>query len=413
MKREAIDKRRKYSLKQKEYILSKTGGKCAHCGKPLTISTMQKDHSIPWSKGGPSNVENIVPLCEECNTDKADKIYPPEKYFFYVKKPILRKMQEYFSKYLENVDYLYKGNLFPMDYLSYTNFVPLLVKRKVVQVPKEVVYRKAVYSDLNRIYNFFIEYNNKYPLFQNSEDDKKEIWDSLSYTFTYGTILYTEKSNGDLACVILASMELDQITVSGEDDIRLDNNKVLQPNIHLQFFLNTNIDIYPLYYGDNIPYSRGLANSCMYCQPLPYIIDDLFSYASLDKSVVNTSISGCSSDPRSEFILKSLIERNLPVRGKIYKLLKYGNILYTAISIYDRNISSLYNEDSEDFENASIEGLFRGSKLLYDRMEEIGLMDDWMKIKGFNQDYIFLHQLPGELGVSCKEAYSYLLKKPN
>ena len=74
MKRKAIDKRRKYTKEEMEYILSKTGGKCAHCGKPLTIKTMQKDHSIPWSKGGPSNVENIVPLCKECNIAKADRV---------------------------------------------------------------------------------------------------------------------------------------------------------------------------------------------------------------------------------------------------------------------------------------------------------------------------------------------------
>ena len=34
-KRRLVDERRLYSKEELEYILSKTGGKCAHCGKPF------------------------------------------------------------------------------------------------------------------------------------------------------------------------------------------------------------------------------------------------------------------------------------------------------------------------------------------------------------------------------------------
>ena len=78
-RREAIDERRIYTREEKEYILSKTGGRCAHCGRKLSIKTMQKDHSIPWSKGGVSDVENIVPLCAECNKKKVDRELSPSK----------------------------------------------------------------------------------------------------------------------------------------------------------------------------------------------------------------------------------------------------------------------------------------------------------------------------------------------
>ena len=84
MERKPVDKRRFYTKEEKEYILSKTGGRCAHCGKKLTIKTMEKDHSIPWSKGGPSDVENIVPLCRECNKEKADRVLEPIYYMKYL-----------------------------------------------------------------------------------------------------------------------------------------------------------------------------------------------------------------------------------------------------------------------------------------------------------------------------------------
>lgn len=35
--RKILDVRRNYSIEEKKQILSKTGGRCAHCGKKLTL----------------------------------------------------------------------------------------------------------------------------------------------------------------------------------------------------------------------------------------------------------------------------------------------------------------------------------------------------------------------------------------
>lgn len=411
-KRKPVDERRFYSKEEQEYILSKTGGKCAHCGKSLTIQTMQKDHSIPWSKGGASDVENIVPLCKECNSEKADNIYVPIRYFFYVKKPILRKMQDYFSEYLENVDYLYAGNLFPMDYLTYTNPIPMNIKRKIVYVPKRLIYKKAVYSDLDKIYEFFLKYNEAYPLFQGISDMldvKRELKEILSYTFSYGTILFTEKSNGSIACVILSSMEIESVSVDSKVGVEYKNQRIIQPTVRFQFFIDKDIKLYPIYHGEKVEYSKKLSNTCMYCAPFPYIIDEFFSYLSLNSAVVSVCITGCNSDPRSEYVLKSVVDRKPPFRNKDYNLLvqEEENVLYTSILVYDHELSLLYNKDSQAFEKAKREGIFNGSELLYNRMKEANLLHRWLRVKGF-KGCIFLHQLPSKLGMSYYDAHKYI-----
>jgi 5-methylcytosine-specific restriction endonuclease McrA len=46
------------------------GNKCLCCGKRRKLAA---DHVIPVSKGGSSNIENIQPLCQPCNSRKGTK----------------------------------------------------------------------------------------------------------------------------------------------------------------------------------------------------------------------------------------------------------------------------------------------------------------------------------------------------
>ena len=44
-------------------------GKCSTtwCQNRITVFDFQSGHNIPESKGGPTNLENLVPLCGRCN----------------------------------------------------------------------------------------------------------------------------------------------------------------------------------------------------------------------------------------------------------------------------------------------------------------------------------------------------------
>ena len=62
---------RKFSDTDKRTALERQGGKCAHCGKDITLETAQADHIIPWSKGGRTVPGNLQCLCVACNNAKS------------------------------------------------------------------------------------------------------------------------------------------------------------------------------------------------------------------------------------------------------------------------------------------------------------------------------------------------------
>ena len=66
-----------FDIIKRQKILNKSGGICAHCGVELTLKTFTVDHYIPRSKGGSSTMDNLIPLCSKCNSDKDSKILEP------------------------------------------------------------------------------------------------------------------------------------------------------------------------------------------------------------------------------------------------------------------------------------------------------------------------------------------------
>lgn len=55
-------------------ILVRFGFRCAYCGAEDV--ELQREHVIPWSKGGPTDETNIVPACAPCNLHKGTATWP-------------------------------------------------------------------------------------------------------------------------------------------------------------------------------------------------------------------------------------------------------------------------------------------------------------------------------------------------
>jgi hypothetical protein len=54
-------------------VLKRENQVCRSCGKPVADNDIHFDHIIPWSKGGPTEENNIQLLCGTCNRKKSDK----------------------------------------------------------------------------------------------------------------------------------------------------------------------------------------------------------------------------------------------------------------------------------------------------------------------------------------------------
>ena len=62
------------SKTKRERVFERSYGQCHYCGCHLTMETMTLDHVIPRSKGGTSDILNLVAACKPCNQAKADAL---------------------------------------------------------------------------------------------------------------------------------------------------------------------------------------------------------------------------------------------------------------------------------------------------------------------------------------------------
>lgn len=62
---------RAFSESQRRAAYERQQGICPRCGRHFAYEQMEADHITPWSKGGPTSVENCQMLCLECNRIKS------------------------------------------------------------------------------------------------------------------------------------------------------------------------------------------------------------------------------------------------------------------------------------------------------------------------------------------------------
>lgn len=71
--------KRMVSAKVKRKIHLRDNFTCYYCGEAPTEKDIRLDHIIPYSKGGKSDIWNVVTACKMCNARKKDKRLPNEE----------------------------------------------------------------------------------------------------------------------------------------------------------------------------------------------------------------------------------------------------------------------------------------------------------------------------------------------
>ena len=210
MTRTKITERKTFSKEEKEFIKLKTGGKCGHCGKKLTDENTTVDHIIPVSKGGTNKEENLVCLCKDCNVDKSDMLADPVYFYPYMKEDYKEGTSKLFINYIENVGYEKRTNLMCIDILGcyvtkeesreayqiYSDFYrknakgynPVLHALSAVASIKKLQLRRAVYKDLDDIYNI---------MKSNLGYSKEEAYDKINTAFINYS-MYVFKTNSSI-----------------------------------------------------------------------------------------------------------------------------------------------------------------------------------------------------------------------
>lgn len=64
---------RAFSKGMKKQKYHEQGGTCNHCGTQGSMSDMEADHVVPYSKGGKTEYSNLQILCRPCNRSKGNR----------------------------------------------------------------------------------------------------------------------------------------------------------------------------------------------------------------------------------------------------------------------------------------------------------------------------------------------------
>lgn len=197
--RQYVEERKTFCREDKEFVLMKSGGRCSHCGKKLTLDNdFTIEHIIPLSKGGTNQHANIVALCDSCNKNKANNIVFPIVYYKYLCDEYMDDVLNMYAEYKDEFSYFNSKNLL------FTDIIPTVAphimkghkgsKNTCVTVIGDI--KKAKYYDLDKIYNAYRSYLRKHGL---KTDGVKHF---LSEIFKLGCIYFQTNKAGDITLVL-------------------------------------------------------------------------------------------------------------------------------------------------------------------------------------------------------------------
>ena len=156
--------RRSYTAEEKEVLLTKSNGRCACCGKKLSVEDATVEHMIPLSLGGGNLEVNLVALCLGCNKFKTDAA-KDVSYFKYLGNKYKERIKEYMMLFkicntkLGDCDFLLTDSeevtLFSVKYLRSGGFYNTRMKAVPHTFQRRV--RTATYADLDALYQMLLK----------------------------------------------------------------------------------------------------------------------------------------------------------------------------------------------------------------------------------------------------------------
>lgn len=192
MNRSKIQEREFFTPEEKETIWKKTNGVCAHCGKPIFIGyQFSVDHFIPLGKGGVNRMINLIPLCKDCNKNKAQKVLHPKDFAPYLKEKYKKELENYYESYTKSFNYLTRNSLIAQDDLIVE--IPIAMQSKKLKNPPKIKYaiQRAEYCDLDELYKYYVRYLKKY----NALDDIECAKANIMYWYESGCLYFIKKNN--------------------------------------------------------------------------------------------------------------------------------------------------------------------------------------------------------------------------
>ena len=88
-------KRKKYSEQERKMIYIRDDGRCALCGRKITLSEMTIDHIVPLDRNGENSVNNLQCACYACNQFKSNIL--PEDFMERITVIFLYQMEKKYS----------------------------------------------------------------------------------------------------------------------------------------------------------------------------------------------------------------------------------------------------------------------------------------------------------------------------
>ena len=151
---------------------------CAYCGKEFNESDMSVDHIYPYSLGGPTIPENMVPSCKECNEAKSNLTV--EEYFRL--KMLSIDQQESFKKEIqkEHEEKLKKG----IQIIPNVFFAEEKIGHIIVPMNMSDTFHSTSLKAITKHYKMYQQY--KYPIIV---DSKNYLLDGLY------TVIYAKKNH--------------------------------------------------------------------------------------------------------------------------------------------------------------------------------------------------------------------------